>query len=103
MSSGRFVLTAVGGADSSTECELVGLITACSLQAVQIITDSLAPLQLIKQWASYSTRRQLSVPTRALVRQFIRTANQLQPVPLLEKVKAHDEVGMAMQLPKTRQ
>ena len=76
---------------SSTHCELV---------APQILTDSLASLHLLQSWGRWAPQRTLQHPDRALVRQVLHLAAQLEFPPLLEKVKAHDERALAMGHPK---
>ena len=85
---------------SSTQCELVALALALELQPAQILTDSLAALCSLKTWGTWSPQRVLQTADRALVRLIVHKAGQLAMPPLLEKVKAHDHVAIALGHPK---
>ena len=78
----------------------MALLLALELQPSHILTDSLVSLHLLQSWGTWSTQRTLQNPDRALVRHVIHQANQLASLPLLEKVKAHDDQALAMGHPK---
>jgi ribonuclease HI len=85
---------------SSTQCELVALALALEMRPPHVLTDSLAALHMLRGWGTWSTRRVLQSAERALVRQVVHFALQLEAPPLLEKVKAHNEPAIAAGHPK---
>ena len=85
---------------SSTHCELAALGLALQLHPVQVLTDSLVSLHMLRGWGSWSVERRLRCPDRREVRWVLSLAALCQPAPVLEKVKAHDEALLRLQHPK---
>ena len=86
---------------SSTHCELAALHLVQATGADQIMTDSLCALQLISGWHTLTKARILQCQERAEVRCFLAMWKGVAQPPVLEKVKAHDETGLELRLPKT--
>ena len=99
-STGKVLQARLPTARSSTQCELAALCLALTWNPVQILTDSLCSLQLLLHWGEYAPRRVLACPDRVSVRQVISLASECPAPPLLEKVQAHDEAGIALGHPK---
>ena len=88
-------------ARSSTHCELAALCLALRLQPSEIYSDSLVSLQLIRGWGTWPAARMLNSVDRLEVRQFLaEVALSGLPPPMLCKVKAHDERGVAIGHPQ---
>ena len=86
---------------SSTQCELAALCLALSLSPPQVLTDSLCSLQLLQRWHLFPPARVLLCPHRVSVRQLLSMASQCPSPPLLEKVLAHNSVGIQLGHPKS--
>ena len=95
MSTGVHRLSTIATPRSSTQCELVALSLVSAFQPSPslILSDSLCSLQLIRSWGLRSTAASLSSVDRLEVRSFLYQWQDHPHPPMLEKVKAHDEVG----------
>ena len=90
----------VPAARSSTQCELVALTLAMQLLPMQVLSDSLCALQLVRRWPEYSDARRLACPDRVEVRELLAATRACLCPPILEKVRAHDERGVQLGDPK---
>ena len=72
------------------------------LQPTQILTDSLCSLQLVRGWGTMSESRRLLCHDRAEVRGLLDAAALAARIclPVREKVRAHDELGVQLGAPK---
>ena len=85
---------------SSTQCELVALTLALEMQPLQVLTDSLAALTMLRNWGRWPPQRVLQSPDRVEVRRFLHRARELGVLPQVVKVKAHDEEAIRLGHPR---
>ena len=97
LSTSYSCLCSLGSPRSSTHCELVALSLVAQFHPAPrlVLTDSLCALQLISSWERRPVRSVLSCTERVEVRTFISQWENHPHPPTLEKVKAHDEDGVA--------
>ena len=94
--TGESLLRSVPAARSSTHCELVALALAMELSPPHVLTDSLCALHLLRGWGTMSVGRQLHCMDRVEVRQVLAAVAACIGRPTLEKVRAHDDVGVRL-------
>ena len=94
------VTCTIPGATSSTECELVAIALALRAEPEEIFSDSLCALQLLRSWHRRTAHQVLGCDLRVLVRLVVGSARACFAPPPLEKVRAHDEGGIAGGVPK---
>ena len=85
---------------SSTHCELVALSLAMRMSAVQVVTDSLVALQLLRSWNSKTIKEVLRCGERDIVRYILHLAEMKRECPKLQKVKAHDTEALGAGRPQ---